>query len=134
MSTAGSDYKTLRESKVRKTLDERNDCSVIALAITTGESYGACWNALKDAGRPHQAGALITEMHAAAEALGYLLVDVTTSYPEVKSTRTATKLPKNRSFLFVSTDHVSPVKGGKVADWAGGRRFRTEKIFQVVGN
>jgi hypothetical protein len=128
---------------------EAADCTVKALAVVTGRSYGDCLAALTAAGRKPRCGATDGQIRAAAKALGFDLQydrdfsdNMIATYPGVHSTALKSitthhpaRFPKawaNVEPVLLFTDrHVSAFRDGGLHDWAEGRALRIKYVMRV---
>lgn len=110
--------------------NERNDCTVRAIAVTTGLPYAEVHAALKKTGRRNRKGASVFTMRFACKELGFEMVPVT-NFP-ARTIRTAERyLPRGRKFILSVRNHVSGWDGQKIVDWATGRLHRLQKVYEV---
>jgi hypothetical protein len=129
-----------------KELGEYNDCTVKALAITTGVPYKKVHAALKSLGRRDGKGATIWQMRLACEAVGFKMVNIPTQnflekYPKSSKLKNITMSHPERfkkvwkdgkNYIFSTTSHVAAVVNGENHDWSIGRRFRVSNVYEVV--
>ena len=140
-----------------KKMGETNDCSVRALALTTGRPYAEVHAALKAAGRKDGHGTYTPQLHAAAKALGFHLIawtrdqmiEMMKSYPGADPERVVKNktwiTPKHLTrfekqwaphkpfpMIWHTVDHSIAVVGGRPQDWTTGRSHRITRIFRVV--
>lgn len=114
---------------------ERNDCTVRALAVTTGLPYDVCHAALKKRGRKKGRGAYFHQWNGAAADLGFKLVPCSNevmSRPRQQLVTVARRLPRGRRFLLHVRGHVAGFNGVEVVDWAAGRRHHVRAVYEVV--
>lgn len=138
-------------SKLSKKLKEKNDCSVIALSVVTGKSYDECHAALAAAGRKNGTGAHLTEIEAAAKALGFrlerlpqsFLDGIVAQYPGIHKTlkHITTHHPVRFSkvwsevsepLLFNVNRHIAGFREGAIHDWTVNAAKRVTDLFRVV--
>lgn len=129
-----------------KSLGENNDCTVKAIAITTGIPYKKVHAELKKVGRKDGKGATIWQMQNACEKLGFKMVavpkknflekypkstnlkNITTNHPEKFN-----KVWKDgKKYIFSTAKHVAAVIDGVNHDWTLGRKYRVKIVYEVV--
>lgn len=129
-----------------KSMNENNDCTVKAIAITTGVPYPEVHAALKKAGRKDGKGANIYQMQVACKALGYRMVSVPkekflSKYPKSANLKNITthhpekynKVWKDgKNYIFSVTRHVAAVVDGVNHDWTVGRFKRVQAVYEVT--
>jgi hypothetical protein len=109
---------------------DKNNCSVVAVAVTTGVAYGAAFKALEKAGRVRGRGATTGQIKEALDYLGYTTRAVVEQF---KTVRTVTDyLPSTGNFLAYSPSHVLSIRNGRVIDWTEGRRHRVYTASEVI--
>ena len=128
---------------------ETNDCTVKAVAITTGASYEDAHWALAEFGRKNGHGAQISQTVGALGLLGCtarrvrigeiidsypkphcnVLKNITTHHPD----RFASVWPAGAYLLFTA-GHVAAVVDGENHDWTRGSAKRVEEMFIVEAN
>lgn len=114
-------------------MNERNDCTVIALSLTTGISYPRALAALAEVGREPGLGAYKHEWLNALDNLGFRTEEINKQriinrYPPRWQHRGVTTYSPRRfpeafewmkgSYIFHCFAHVSAFVGGQVLDWA----------------
>ena len=124
------DLKALRASSAQA--GERNDCTVMALAVTTGLEYDRVHAALAAEGRKPRRGTSIFNMQRAAESLGFEMKQ--TSEFSARTVRTAARDRRLQSgrFILNTSGHVAGLVDGKVHDWTDGRLHRIRSVFTVT--
>lgn len=129
-----------------KALGEDNDCTVKAIAITTGVPYKKVHAALKKAGRKDGKGATTFQMWSACEKLGFKMVaipkvDFLKKYPKSANLKNITtnhpekfnKVWKDgKNYIFSCSKHVAAVVDGVNHDWTVGRFMRVKTVYEVV--
>jgi hypothetical protein len=127
-------------------LGENNDCTVKAIAITTGIEYKKVHAALKSVGRRNGKGATIWQMQQACKSLGYEMVSVPKKnfleqYPKSANLKNITthhpekfhKVWKDgKKYIFSTAKHVAAVIDGVNHDWTVGRSLRVQVVYEVV--
>lgn len=134
----------------RKAVNEHRDCTVKALAILTGRSYGDCRKALAEAGRANRRGAFHTTQRKAIEALGFSIrewtsrekIELVMSYPKKGIAGLTTHQPRrfpqawaphaDKLLLLYSRGHVSAYRDGVVQDWAINRAKQVYMIWELT--
>ena len=116
-------------------LQEDNDCTVKALVVVTGLSYGRVHAELRTQGRKNGKGCLRHQQFAAIEALTGkrpVLCEELTDRLKGTTTKTlARKLDPDKRYLVYTRAHVSAVVGGGMVDWASDRRKKIKEIFDL---
>ena len=119
-----------------KSHNERNDCSVKAVAILCNATYDEAHAALKAAGRKDRKGAGFDQIMKAVRSLGcYVEYDDELNHRgrnmhRITVNRVGAALPKGR-WLVYSNGHVLAVKNGEVLDWTKGRRHQARLAWEV---
>tara|TARA_R110000803_G_scaffold126004_1_gene193482 strand:+ start:282 stop:674 length:393 start_codon:yes stop_codon:yes gene_type:complete len=109
---------------------DKNNCSVVAVAVSTGVAYGAAFKALEKAGRVRKRGATTGQIRKALDYLGYTTRTVEKDF---KTVRTVTdRLPSTGNFLAYTPSHVLSIRNGRVMDWTEGRRQRIYSVTEVI--
>jgi hypothetical protein len=119
---------------VRSNLNERNDCTVVAIALTTGLPYHVVHKALEARGRKSRKGAFNDQWLGALADLGFKarrwtsreVVDMIMSYPKKGISGLTTHQPRrfpkswanSGTLILHSHRHVSACINGEVQDWA----------------
>lgn len=122
-----------------RSLGERNDCTVVALAAVTGYPYGAVHRALERRGRLDRRGCPYTVWLPALIDLGWTYADaMPLTGGRVKTVITAKQwlernAPRETRFLVHQTRHVAAYVDGTLLDWASmtHRRTRVEALYLV---
>ena len=142
-------YQELRNYPKR----QKNDCSIVALSITTGVTYETAATTLRKAGKKNNQGATIKQIKEAYNALGFDLVDRKDEYlkalEEVQNARKFQKVSKivtkhhqrypeltwpnkNKPQLWDSPKHVIAFVDGQVEDWTVDRGMTVTNFYDVV--
>ena len=109
---------------------DKNNCSVVAVAVATGVGYGAAFKALEKKGRIRGRGASTSQIINALDLLGY---KVRTVEKDFKTVKTVTdRLPSTGNFLAYTPSHVLSIRNGRVIDWTEGRRHRIYSVSEVI--
>lgn len=130
-----------RESHERQ---EKNDCTVVAVALFTGVSYDVAHGALRNAGRFAHSGAYQSQVKQALLSLGVEVVDVNLrgiiqAYPGVHIEMKNVTTHQPRRFMDVwsgmpnlvmfSKTHCAAYIDGKVHDWSVNNALRVINSF-----
>ena len=113
-----------------KRINESQDCAVGAIAIACGKDYTEVHTDLGILGRRHRKATRIDQIWNVASKYGEIK-DVTAQYPYVRTAISAKRLPVEKSFIVLTTDHAFAVVEGEVQDWSNGRRLRVKRIWEV---
>lgn len=144
-------YTQIMEDEARKALNEKRDCTVVALTVVTGLPYHTCHAALKEAGRKDRRGAYASDYITALKALGFAvrrwtsaeMVAMSRSYWDVYGKNVAgltshhpRRFPKcwegKGPLLFRSRGHLAGVDAnGVVHDWSINRSLRLIDVYSV---
>ena len=109
---------------------DTNNCSVVAVAVSTGVAYGAAFKALEKAGRARGKGATTGQIREALDYLGYTTRTVVEYF---KTVRTVTDyLPSTGNFIAYTQGHVLSIRNGRVIDWTEGRRHKVYTASEVI--
>lgn len=127
--------------------NEKEDCAVKAIAITTGKSYTDVRQTLEMIGRKHRNGTYIEDQIAACKALGYRMRKLTNdemialrhSYPSRIPQSITTYHPrryptvwKNKPpMIFRVRGHVAGFKDGELHDWSTNRTLAVKEIYLI---
>lgn len=115
-------------------MNETNDCTVRALAASTGRSYEDCHAALKARGRRNRQGSYDHQWMPAIEDLGFKTIDVSRQI-RGRTIKTAVRqLPRGRKFIVRVRRHIAGFDGVQLLDWADGRQHRIIGVLEVVPN
>mgnify|MGYP003624225104 FL=1 len=109
---------------------DKNNCSVVAVAVTTGVAYGAAFKALEKVGRIRGDGASTSQIRKALDSLGYTTRTVEKDFKTVKTV--TDRLPSTGNFLAYTPNHVLSIRNGRVIDWTEGRRHRIYSVTEVI--
>ena len=127
-----------------KKMNDKNGCSVIAMSIAFGISYEDAYKELEFVGRIHGRGVSQFQLELVAKRLAYQvngetwlvskekivhlkeMMGVTPTLNNIVSV-----LPKGKKYIVSTRDHVVTVKGGRVHDWAEGRKLQVQNIIEV---
>ncbi|MAL00694.1 MAG: hypothetical protein CL536_00860 [Alcaligenaceae bacterium] len=136
--------------------NERNDCTVKALAIATGKTYEQAHGALALRGRNFRKGTTMSAVWKAARDLGFTEKEIYCRYfserdhlfaPDKERAKKMRRsrwakgktiksikpyLPKRGAFLISTSTHVLCVRAGEVHDWTSDRRHRIVKVHHIT--
>jgi hypothetical protein len=138
-------------------MNERMDCSVIAIAIACSVSYQAAHAALKTAGRRNRCGTKIPVSKAAIKALGYTVrqwtkvemramlksyglppskcyANITTHHPRQTSQGTGVSdawQETHSNMIFVTAKHMLAYKDHEVSDWSINKALYVKHVWEV---
>lgn len=138
-------YKEVRVGSLE--YKERNDCAVVAVAITADVPYAAAHKALEAHGRRRGHGTYMHQTIAALQDLGRtvkaidpkammanypsphreLLKNVTTHHPR----RFPGAFDPSKLYLLRTARHILAVRSGEVQDWTINKAMRVREIYEV---
>ena len=139
-----NEFKSMCEDA--RALGEHNDCTVKAIAITTGVPYKKVHEAMRSKGRKNGKGATLWQMELACKDLGFVMKRVNknnflSQYPKSAKLQNITthhpakynKVWKDgKNYIFSTNKHVVAVKDGVNHDWTVGRSLRVQVLYEVV--
>ena len=133
---------------VRNAHGERNDCTVVAVALTTGLPYDVVHKAMAEAGRRTGKGCYPEVWQNAMAPLGFKLrkwtstemVGMIMSYPKKGIAGITTHQPRRFAkqwkgtgkLILWSRGHVSACIDGTVQDWAINKSKQVHTIYEVL--
>lgn len=129
-----------------RSYNERNDCTVKALAIATGIDYLDAHTALKKQGRGDRQGCMKPQQEKALNSVGYSIerlarykltpsgrrCGVMKEYRGKTMTTVAKYLDPSKVYWIYTSGHVAAVVNGKVEDWTEGRRHRVLDVCEIT--
>jgi hypothetical protein len=122
--------------KQTKAFDERDDCTVKAVAVVCDIDYKDAHELLAHYGRKHRKGAVDCETTwPALNSLGVKMVEVKlSSLPKhPKTIRTLERvIPKNGKYLVNVRGHIVAISDGEVIDWTRDRCYRITSLYKIV--
>jgi hypothetical protein len=138
-------YQEIRDNS--KSFNEKNDCTVVAVAAATGVRYSVAHQEMSNAGRKRHKGAKPDLVLKALKELGFKTKKVTIkqiqkSYPPKYRPNTLTPSQvrmlqdvwKNgKTYVCFTSSHALTVVDGEVADWSDGRCHRITSLYEVIG-
>jgi len=126
-----------KRSKLRKQLNETNDCAVIALSIVMRTTYKEAHTLCANTGRQPRQGTYTRQTFAAVAAAGFRLEPVKKMVQPNGSRYTPKTIGgklKRGYFLCFCSGHMFAVVNGDVEDWTQGRRHHITEAYKVVRN
>jgi len=124
-----SNYQDLKA--VAKSLDEKNDCAVKAVAIVADMTYKCIHTHFAYLGRRHGRRIKDIMTFRVLAMLKIFVVDVTSNFKS-KTVRTlARELPTEGRFLIWTRGHLLAARDGKICDWTEGHTHRILKIMKM---
>jgi hypothetical protein len=113
---------------------ETNDCTVKALAITTGRDYDDCHKALAKVGRKKGRGTTFHRVQLAAKALGFEMKLRDHGEFRAKTIISAERdrLLRSGNLILGTCNHAAAMVDGKVLDWTEGRRHRIQTVWNIT--
>lgn len=121
-------YDAIRSSEAAK--GERNDCTVIAAALATGESYEDAHAALELFGRKPGHGTSIHSTLRALDLLGYRHNRVQFEPASVQTI--ARQLDPKARYVVFTSNHALAVVDGVVEDWSARRKHHVQSVYEVI--
>ena len=119
----------------RQTLNETNDCSVVAVSVALGLSYSESRELLCSHGRRHRGGATSEQIIKAVRSTGATCELVLHFLePWLVKCKTPISIEKNipdGNYLVFTSKHVFAVNDGTVMDWTRGRKHRVKLVYRI---
>ena len=113
-----------------KYYQDRNFCTVVALAVTCQQSFGKAYHTMKRLGRQDKHGAQYGLIYKAVEILGFKAEKIEGLYG--KQVKSVTKLlPRTGLYMVHVRGHVLAVRNGEVVDWTEGRAHRIINCYKI---
>lgn len=112
---------------------ENNDCTVRAIAVSTGVDYSTVHTALAKRGRRRGRGAYERQWLPAIKDVGFTYTDVTAQFdgrtcrsiePELRR--------KGGTYIVKVARHAVGFDGEKFIDWAAGRLNRVKNVYAIT--
>ena len=116
--------------KASESFNEYSDCSVKAVAIVCGVSYGKAHKAMADQGRVNRKCAYEYQIHGAIRSFGKTL-KITDRFTAKTLTSLDKQLPSRGIFLVGVRGHIVACRAGEVKDWTEGRRHRILSVYAI---
>lgn len=124
-----------KKSRLRKQLNEKNDCAVIAFAIVMRTTYKAAHELCASIGRRVRGRTYTSHAYGAIAALGFVLEPVANLRQASGSRYTPKTIGdklKRGYYLCYCNGHVFAVVNGTVEDWTQGRRHHITSAYKVT--
>ena len=128
-------YQKLKKARYRKQMNERNDCSVMALAITCRLTYKRAHEIMAYFGRRPRKGANTFSILSAAKSLGFEVTAVNNLVQGSGCGYTVNTIGekcKSGYYMAFVNGHVLGVVNGDVYDWTEGRRHRIKEVYKIT--
>lgn len=139
-------YQRVKKANYRKTMTERQDCTVIALAILCRIGYKEAHDKMAEKGRAKSRGTTSDHIISCAEDLGFTVTEVTGKYGYSNSSIASICQPngckytpktigsrlKKGYYLCLVRGHVFSVVNGIVEDWTNGRKHQVFKAYKFT--
>jgi len=128
-------YAKHKKSRMRKQLNETNDCAVIALAIVMRTTYKATHAICAAVGRTIRGSTYTRHTFAAMEAAGFSVERVKNERQKSGSKytpKTVGEKCKRGYYMCFCNGHVFAVVNGIVEDWSNGRQHHINSIYKVT--
>ena len=127
-------YETLNKSTEYRS--EKRDCTVVALALLSGEEYKDAYAALELAGRKRNCGAYTYQTMEAFKILDVELTQLPSISIRQKNgsrytPKTIGKRYQKGKFLCRSHGHMFALIDGVVEDWSRNRRLHIKQMWKV---
>jgi hypothetical protein len=114
--------------------NERNDCSVFAVALATGTPYAHTHALFRAAGRRDRQGTYRHQQMTVVTRLGFTAVKHTPRQPSGACFTPKTIgqwVNPNKRYLAYVRGHVFAIIDGKVQDWTEGRQHRIKEVLEI---
>ena len=112
-----------------QSMNETDDCVVIAVAVATGLNYREVHKAFEKAGRTPRKGTSTWKMEVAIRILGFRVEKLETWKGK---TCTSFKQPFSQRGVVLTRDHAAGFVGGIIRDWTSERRHRIQEVWAVT--
>lgn len=116
---------------VSRSMNERNDCAVVALTIVSDKPYAEVHTVLKSKGRRKRCGTQWPVIGAACYELELRLTEVTHQFSGKTIRALVPQLPKSGRFLVRISKHVLGVVNGIAQDWSNETGGMVRQVFAV---
>ena len=116
--------------KESKDYGENNDCSVKAVAIVSGLSYGYVRTLFLSKGREHRKPTPRSVTFAVLQELGIVTRQINKTPKTVG--RCEKELDKAHKFLVFTSNHMLAVSSGEAHCWTRDRQHRPTSVFRVM--
>jgi len=128
-------YTKHKKSRMRKQLNETNDCAVIALAIVMRTTYKATHAICAAHGRKVRGSTRTRQTFASIESAGFAVEKVKNNRQKSGSKftpKTIGEKCKRGYYMCFCNGHVFAVVNGTVEDWTNGRQHHINDIYKIV--
>lgn len=115
---------------VAESMDEKNDCAIMAVTIVSGKPYPEIHRAFKICGRRHRGRTEPWITRAILVCFGIRTVPVKFKGKTIRTL--AREIPNKGCYLVWISGHILAIKDGKVCDWTEGRLHRVLKVDKVL--
>lgn len=123
-------YDRLRERSAFR--GEKNDCSVVAVAVVTGLDYDTAHAQLKAAGRKDRRGPSYDVIFKVLKDNGLETVKLTSEFLGHSIRTLGPLLPQDGIFMVGMRKHVAGIRDGNVEDWSQFRKKHVEAVWKLV--
>lgn len=139
-------YNSIQKDSAK--VNERNDCTIVAITVATDRPYIEVKAALEAAGKYRHKGCRQQIQIKALKALGFKAQEVhpqffIDQYPEVHkrqlknvTTHQPDRFPyvfrDGKTYLLYTPSHVTAMINGRVHDWTRGCRKKVVGIFEIT--
>lgn len=128
-----NNYLKMKQESIKA--KERNDCTVIAVAIAARLTYLESYALLKLFGRPDRGGAHRETYKRALQWCGFRIEPVTNLTQPNSCAYTPKsihkRLPRGH-YVCISSGHAFALVNGEINDWTNGRNHRIIEAFSVI--
>lgn len=114
----------------REAMNETNDCTVKALAISANMAYKEAHSIMKKAGRRNRRGMHTPSIKKGFELAGFKLEKVKHTAKTVGNI--SQDCAKSKSYVATTARHILAITNATVQDWTDGRRHRIQELYEVV--
>jgi len=128
-------YETLKKARFRKSQNECNDCSVMAIAIACRLSYKKAHETMARFGRRNRCGVDNMSILLAAQSHGFTLTPVKNLKQKNGhgyTVKTIGDRLKGGYYMAFVSRHVLGVVNGDVFDWTDNRQHRIKEAWKVT--
>jgi len=117
-------------------MNERNDCTVKALAMTGRVTYKVAHGVCADYGRPERRGMYLSQqVKTVFNSIGFDAIKIHRQAQKNGSKftpKTVGSVCKAGYYLAFTRSHVLPVINGEVYDWTDGRKHHITSIWKIT--
>ena len=123
-------------SDISRSMNERRDCTVKALAITTGIKYERAHKVMKLMGRKDGRGLKSPDLNTQIRKMQMAVklcdrIVGTAQFPERLTMNTVGERYPTGVWLVFTCNHVAALVNGHIEDWSEGRRNRVQWMIRV---